>query len=509
MRFTLDEILTGIHSTDKHDSHHQSASSRKPLRIITDSREAGPATIFWALRGDKHDGHRFVESALSDGADAAVVESGAIRSTHRAGSFSTEPAAEEGYLSDSRSVPSIIEVADTLSALQSLAAWNVTRHAKPVIGITGSYGKTTTREMVHAALQHKLNPHCSPRNFNNQFGVPLTLLGLNARHDAAIVELGASAHGEIARLCEIAAPEIGIITGIGQAHRGTFGDCSQVAIAKGELAAALPADGVLLLCGDDSYSRAIATRAACRVRLIGTGHECHVRSETIRQDGEFLAVRIDGVDFRVRTAGKHFARSVLFAVAAGRECGLRDKQIARGLADFRTPAGRCSVETIGEWTVIDDSYNASPETFEAACGLLGNWPDATRRLLICGDMLELGDAAAALHQDAGLAAARAGVDRIYACGQFAGDLTGAAIKAGLDPDCCEAFQELPSLLHRLQQTMRSGDVLLMKGSRGMQMERVIEWMRREVLSREPENRQRRQPQQTLPLSQTADTESAQ
>ena len=179
---------------------------------------------------------------------------------------------------------------------------------------------------------------------------------------------------------------------------------------------------------------------------------------------------------------------MLFAVAIGRECGLSDTHIARGLAAFHPPAGRCSVERIGDWTVIDDSYNASPEAFDAACGLLGSWPSAARRFLICGDMLELGDAAVTCHQEAGVAAARAGVDCVYALGDFAQDLVSAAVEAGLDPDCCQAFQERSSLLHCLQQTIRPEDVLLMKGSRGMRMEQVIEWLRSEVLCRTGKDR---------------------
>ena len=470
MKFTLDEIQTGIGPLRRTDAHvRPDPPLPLPLRIITDSREAGPATIFWALRGETHDGHAFVESALAAGCDAAVVEASRTPSL-------LPPRRERGN--------GLIQVENTLTALQNLASWNRRRHATNVIGITGSFGKTTTREMIHAALQDEVNSHRSPRNFNNHFGVPLTLLGLTAQHGAAIIELGASAHGEIRRLCEMASPEIGIITGIGQAHRASFGDVNEVAAAKGELAEALPRDGLLLLCGDDAHSASLARRTESRVTLVGTSPDCQVSAEAIYQDGERLCVRIDGTDFRIRAAGKHFARSVLFAVATARKFGLSEKQIATGLADFRAPIGRCSVESIGQWTVIDDSYNASPEAFAAACGLLGSWPTEARRLLVCGDMLELGDAAAACHQDAGLAAAQAGIDRVFALGDFSRDIVGSATDAGLDPNCGEAFSktEMPSLLHRLQQTLRPGDVLLVKGSRGLRMERVIEWLRSEVMS---------------------------
>jgi UDP-N-acetylmuramoyl-tripeptide--D-alanyl-D-alanine ligase len=468
VRFTLDEIRAALGLPVPPND-----SSSIPLRIITDSRETGPATIFWALRGETHDGHNFVESALAAGSDASVVET----SPTPLASWDTVPERRESGLP-------LIEVKDTLTALQNLATWNRHRHATKVVGITGSFGKTTTREMIHAALQYEVNSHRSPKNFNNQFGVPLTLLGLTEQHAAAIIELGASAHGEIRKLAEIASPEIGIITGIGQAHRASFGDASEVARAKGELAEALPIDGLLLLCGDDALSPSLAKRTSARVTLVGTTSECHVRAEAIHQDGERLCVHIDGSDYRIRAAGKHFARSVLFAVATAREFGLTDKQIVTGLADFQAPTGRCSVESIGSWTVIDDSYNASPEAFAAACGLLGSWPTEARRILVCGDMLELGDAASACHQDAGLAVAQAGIDRVFALGDFSRNIVSSAIDAGLDPNCGEAFgrNKMSSLLHRLQQTLRPGDVILVKGSRGMRMERVVEWLRSEVMS---------------------------
>ena len=175
---------------------------------------------------------------------------------------------------------------------------------------------------------------------------------------------------------------------------------------------------------------------------------------------------------------------MLLAVATAREFGLTDQQIATGLANFQAPVGRCSVETIGSWTVIDDSYNASPEAFTAACGLLGGWATEARRILVCGDMLELGAAASACHQDAGLSIARSGIDRVFALGDFSRDVVGSALDSGLNPNCGEAFgkNEMPSLLQRLQQTLRAGDVLLIKGSRGMRMERVIEWLRSEALA---------------------------
>ena len=290
------------------------------LRIVTDSRDAAADTIFWALAGENHDGHSFVSDAVAAGAAGCVVE------RRRLASVSELPPC------------GVVTVEQSLKSLGDLASWN--RHRRPVraIGITGSYGKTTTREMVAAALSHRFNVHSSPKNFNNHFGVPLTLLGIRPWHDAVVVELGASRENEIRSLCEIAEPEIGIITGIGQAHVELFGSHEALVRAKGELAESIPGRGVLFVPAEDPHCEQLVRRASCRVVRVACRNngwpESTICASAIREDGGGLTVELDGTEFRVPIQGVHFARSVLFAVAAGREFGLSDADIAEGLRSF-------------------------------------------------------------------------------------------------------------------------------------------------------------------------------
>lgn len=431
-----------------------------PLKIVTHSREAGPDTVFWALRGDAVDGHQFVEQVSQTG--AACVVSQRWRGT--------------------TSGP-LVRVPETLKALADLARWNRLRHPVRVIGITGSYGKTTTREMVHAVLNSGFHTCRSPKNFNNHIGLPLTLLGLKPQHEIAVVEMGASAIGEIRRLCEIALPDVGIITGIGHAHCGEFGGPEAVLKAKGELAEALPGRGLLLLPADDPACEALARRAACRVLRAGSGPRSCLQASSIRQEGPDLAVVIDGTAFRVPIIGRHFARSVLFAVLLGREFGLSDTEIADGLRHFSSVPGRCQIHSIGGMTIIDDCYNASPEAMKAAISLLSGWPASGRRVLVCGDMKELGRYSRELHEDTGLAAAAARLDHVLAFGAEAQAVVQGACQAGFDPDRAFAFANLDPLLDRLQSVLQPGDTVLIKGSRSMRMERIVDWLR----TRRPES----------------------
>ncbi len=451
MKFPLDVIAT---VTD--GAHAGADGPRRPLRIVTDSRAASPGTVFWALPGETHDGHDFVSQAVSAGTEACIVD--------------RQWYLEQGQLP---TCPGVL-VDDSLRALADLAAWHRQRRPVRVIGITGSYGKTSTREMVHAALSPSFESLRSQKNYNNQFGVPLTLLQLRPHHEIAVVELGASAIGEIAGLCEIAAPDVGILTGIGAAHAGDFGGIEAVAQAKGELARALPGRGLLLVPGEDERAVAIARAVSCRVVRVGTGKHNDVRCSSVSMGGDGLTAVINGSRFQVQAFGQHFARSVLFAVALGREFGLADREIARGLEQFRPVTGRCTVSTTTPWTVIDDTYNASPEAMQAAIDLLAQWPTNGRRILVTGDMLALGEIASEAHENVGIAAAAAGIDFVMSCGEFADPVVSGATQAGFDPDHTSAFPDVEALIQKLESMLQPGDVVLVKGSRATRMERVIE-----------------------------------
>lgn len=449
MKFSL-EIIANVTG-----GHRAGGGPRRPLRIETDSRAVRPGAVFWALQGDTHDGHAFVANAIDSGADACVVD-------------------RQWYLEQDQLPPCpAVLVDDSLQALSDLAAWHRQRRPVRVIGITGSFGKTTTREVIHSALHPSFESLRSQKNFNNHFGVPLTLLQLRPHHEVAVVEMGASAVGEIAGLCEIATPDIGVLTGIGSAHAGDFGGIEAVARAKGELAHALPGRGLLLIPGEDARAADIARSVSCRVIRVGNTQDCNVRYSSVSIDEGGLRLIIDGGEFRIRAVGQHFARSVLFAVALAREFGLADREIARGIEQFRPVAGRCSIAMTSPWTVIDDTYNASPEAMQAAIELLGQWPTDGRRILVTGDMLALGDLAGEAHENVGISAASARIDHVLSVGDFAESVASGARQAGVDPDCVSAFECADTLGDRLTSLIQPGDTVLVKGSRAMRMEGVV------------------------------------
>ncbi len=458
MEFSLNQIATATGGTIV----SAEGPNDRPLRIVTDSREATPDTIFWALHGTAHDGHEFVDAAFANGAAGCVV--------------STVWAAQ----SNGECSGPVIEVADTLQALADLAAWNRQRWPVRVIGITGSFGKTTTREMLHAVLSQKFETLRSPKNFNNQFGVPLTLLQLGSHHEVAVVELGASACGEIRRLAQIAQPDTGIITGTGFAHAAQFGGQKAVVRAKGELAEAIPGRGLLLLCGDEESADTHADRAVCRVIRVGTGTTKESVNDLIAtevvQAGDQLQVKIGEAEFHVTASGRHFARSVLFSVAVARDLGLTDDEIQLGLNRFAPVAGRCEIRQLPTCTVIDDCYNSSPEAMQAAIAVLAGRETSGQRILITGDMLLLGEHASTCHRDVGVAAAAAGIDHILALGRFANDIVDGAVETGFDPERATAHVKLETLFVQLGTIQSAGDVLLVKGSRATHMERVIDWL---------------------------------
>ena len=436
-------------------------------RVVIDSRLTKPGDLFWALRGEHHDGHEFLVEARHRGASAAVVRHDRLAQ------------AQEAWKSGSGrgAVPPLIVVADTLVALAEFASWYRSQQEGLVIGVTGSFGKTTTREMIHAVLSAAHPGVRSLKNFNNHIGLPLSLLELDQSHEFAVLEMGASAVGEIAMLAEIARPEVGVITGIGLAHVEGFGSPEQIVLGKGELLEALPATGFAILPGDDPLTRGMADRANCPVLFVGESENNHVRATNVRVTNQRLIFEVDHVEYEVPVTGRHFLRAALTALAIAREIGLSPTQIASGFANFQAVPGRCQVHQIGSWTVIDDTYNANPASMRAACETLRDWQGANKRLLITGDMLELGTHAVQAHMELGRAAAEARVDGLLVFGEQADHVVRGALASGLRPSRLAQCDHLEILLTVLDCVLEPGDVLLVKGSRGMRMERVVEWLR--------------------------------
>ncbi len=440
-------------------------------RVVIDSRMARPGDLFWALRGEHHDGHDFLVEARHRGASAAIVRRDRLAQ------------AQEAWKTGSAHgpVPQLIVVEDTLTALADFAHWYRSQHEGLIVGVTGSFGKTTTREMIHAVLSAAHPGVRSLKNFNNHIGLPLSLLELDQGHEFAVLEMGASAVGEIAMLAEIARPEVGVITGIGLAHVAGFGSPEQIVLGKGELLEALPATGFAILPGDDPVTRGMADRSSCPVLFVGESEGNHVRATNVRVANQRLTFEVEHVEYEVPVTGRHFLRAALTALAIAREIGLSPPQIAAGFANFQSAPGRCQVHQIGSWTVIDDTYNANPTSMHAACETLRDWHGANKRLLITGDMLELGPHAEQAHFGLGLAAAEARVDGLLVIGEQSEHVVRGALAGGLRPSRLAQCDHLEILLTVLDCVLEQGDVLLVKGSRSMRMERVIEWLRKQGL----------------------------
>lgn len=427
-------------------------------RIVIDSRHARAGDVFCAVIGAQQDGHQFIGDALQRGALAAIVT--------------------RQWAHAQRRPVNLIAVDEPLQALWDLAAWNRDQSDALRIAVTGSVGKTTTRHMLHAVLSRRFAGIESPQNFNNRFGVPLSLLELTGQHEFAVLEAGASAVGEIAQLAALIQPEIGVLTAIGPAHLEGFGGLEEICRAKGELLEALPTSGFAVLNGDDPLVRRLSRRARCRVILVGEEIHNDVVATRVRVNDRRLRFQVGSTEYQVPAVGRHHLTSALLCIGVGREVDLTDSEISAGLKAFAPVHGRCEKLTIGPWTVIDDTYNANPASMLAACLTLRDWQEAPRRILVVGDMAELGEHAGEFHAQLGYVAAECGFDRVIAVGAQAATVARTAKSQGMDAGCLGACGDLGTAELLLSCWLEPGDVILVKGSRSMRMERIVEYLQR-------------------------------
>lgn len=424
--------------------------------VSIDSRTLEVGEAFFAIRGHHLDGHAFVRDAATRGASCLIVH----------------------HLPDQipPDVP-VILVDDTTRALARLAAFHRSRFAVPLVAVTGSNGKTTTKEMV-AAILAALGPVLkSAASFNNQWGLPLTLLKLRSEHRAVVVELGANQRGEIAALAEVARPTVGIVTTVAAVHTEFFGSLEEVQREKGALVRAIPAEGRVILNGDDARVRAMAAEARCPVLFYGMSAEADVRAvgpidEAVQ--GASFTLEVGGARSLVRLAfaGRHNVLNALAAAAAGTALGLSLPEIVQGLERARPLKGRCVWRRAGGVRILDDTYNANPAAVDAALAILARARGAGRILVALGDMLELGEMAEAAHREAGRKVAQLGVAEFVGVGLLARHAAEAARDAGLaESHYVETTEGAVALLLK---RLVPGDYLLVKGSRGMRMERVVD-----------------------------------
>lgn len=441
----VDELIAAIGGVPRGLSERFNSFSR----VAIDSRKVQPGDLFWALAGSQHDGHNYVQKAIANGAPAAVVA---------AGGANTE---------------NVIEVPETLQALWKFSrAYRDTFDAL-IIGVTGSVGKTTTRRMIQSVLSARFHGIESPQNYNNEFGVPLSLLQLEDEHDFAVIELAAAHPGEIATLAEIARPEVGVITAIGPSHLDGFETIENILETKAALIESLPPEGFAVLNGDDRNLRRIAERASCPCTLVGEKKHNDVIAENVQVGNHGITFMSGGNGFEVPAIGRHHVNSALIAIAIGRQIGMTNDEINRGLQAFVPAPGRCELRTIGPWTVIDDTYNSNPVSMSAACRVLRDWTTENKRILLTGDMLALGSWTENFHQLLGEEVTRSKFDRVIAFGSQAGCVARSARKHGMDAGSLGATRDHDVAAMLLDLWLEPGDVILVKGSRGMKMETFI------------------------------------
>lgn len=437
-------------------------SSRPVSGVSTDTRTIQPENLFVALRGPRFDGHDFLSQARARGAGAAMVDRWPLKGT----------------------APDwpVWRVPDTLRAFGDLAGFHRRRFRPGLVAITGSTGKTTTKTILAHLLSEGNEVLATEGTQNNQVGVPLTLLKLEARHRFAVLEMGTNRWGEIRRLTELAQPTVGVITHIGPAHLETFGDLSGVLRAKAELWEAIDPSGMLVLNADDPLvweaGRKLPQRrvwfTAEEGRQFPPGEEA-IRAGWIQLDPWGSRCRIDGeIPFRLPLPGRHNLMNALAALAAAKVLGLDLRSAARRLESAPSVPGRLVQRMVEGCLVIDDSYNANPASVQAALEVLRGVEGPGRRILLIGDMLELGEQAQMLHRQVGRQVAASGVDLLITVGPLCRALLEGAFEAGFPRAAGRAFDSPEEAGEFVKEKLKPGDTLLLKGSRGMRMERVME-----------------------------------
>lgn len=434
--------------------------------VVTDTRkltrESTP--LFIALKGEKFNGEDFALSAVEKGAAAIVVSD----------TFDEKTAKKI-------SVP-IFYVTDTLAAYQKIAAYWRRRFDMPVIAITGSNGKTTTKDLTASVLDAKFSGAVlkTQANFNNEIGLSMTLLNMRAHHRAAVVEIGMRGLGQIAYLAPLAAPTMGIVTNVGETHIELLGSIENIARAKAEMVEAIKAGGTVILNADDERVAAMSEKAAHGVRVVtfGIEHDATVRAYdvTLTGDAARFDVSFDGGErsaFVLPMVGRHNVMNALAALAAGYVLGLTVDEMKRGLLHAVVTGGRFERREMNGCTIINDAYNASPASMMAAFDTLKDTAKG-RRIAVLGDMLELGDIAVRAHRDVGAAAYASGIDVLVTRGAMGEEIARGAMDAGMSRGAvymCASHEAAADVLH---QVMRAGDTILFKGSHGMMMEKIID-----------------------------------
>jgi UDP-N-acetylmuramoyl-tripeptide--D-alanyl-D-alanine ligase len=468
MKLTLAEAAIGAGAVLEAPASIANAGALIATGYSIDSRTAAPGELFFAVRGDRLDGHDYIAAAAERGVAAAVVARSRVAA-----------------LPDAALALPLLIADDTLVAMQALAAHVRRRWGKRVVAVTGSAGKTTTKEAIAAALAAKFNVLKSKGNLNNSFGLPLQLLRLDAEHEYAVVEMGMNHLGEIAALARIAGPDWGVVTNVGTAHIENFTEGQAgIARAKYELIAALPPAGVAFLNCADPFVSQFGRDFQGKVVYFGVGPCANPQIVTMHEDADGLQVHYRVNDregeFTLHLLGAHNASNAIAGLAVALEAGVDIEAAVRALETLTPGDKRGEVFTIDGATILNDSYNSNPEALQSMIRTLAAYP-AQRRILVAGEMLELGVHGPALHTACGKAAAEAHLDLVVGVRGNAEHLATAACAAGVEaiflPDPAAAGLWL-------KQNLRAGDVALVKGSRGVHLEKALELLNPDFKSQE-------------------------
>ena len=458
--FTLDEVLKATGAKVVCETAGDFAD------VVTDTRKIAEEVLFVALKGERFNGEDFAAEALKQGAAGVIVGSGCTRENLEAAQK------EQG---------TVLQVEDTLAAYQQIAHLHRMRFDLPVVAITGSNGKTTTKDLTAAVLSARGPVQKTQANFNNEIGLPLTLLGIEEHHTAAVVEIGMRGLHQLEALAPVAAPQVGIVTNVGETHMELLGSLENIARAKAELVEAIPAGGTVILNADNPYVAGMRDKAKEGVRVITFGIEnpAEVKAEAVRTEGSKTLFMVEYAkerhEYVLPMVGRHNVENALAAISAGFALGMKAEEIREGLLNLEATKMRFECQEVGPWHVVNDAYNASPMSMKAAIETLSELVKDGRKIAVMGDMLELGDVEEEAHREVGRQLAAHGFSAVVTRGKLGALIAEGAKGSGIaEAYCCESHEEAAA---KLKEILQPGDTVLFKGSRGMQMEKIIELLK--------------------------------
>lgn len=423
--------------------------------ICTDSRSMKAGDLFLALRGANFDGHQFIAEAAARGAIGAIVE--------------REIVALPGEFA-------VVKVSDALHALQQIAAGYRRTMSARIVCVTGSNGKTSTKDLISSVLRERFQITRTEGNLNNHIGLPTTMLRLRPSDDVGVLEIGMNHPGEIAPLAALAQPDVGVITNIGIAHIEHMGSREAIAQEKGMLAEALPPSGTIVLSADDSFTPSIAARTKADVVRCGLSENADIRATDLRQDFSGMKFRLHAfgrsVDAQLPVLGEHMVQNATLAVGVGHVFGMSLEECAAGFPNLQLTKGRLEMKVVRGIQVLDDSYNANPDSMKAALLTLSQMSSNGRRIAVLGRMGELGVESERGHRSVGQTASDLGLDCVITVGEEAAMIADEAWRGGVEK-VIKAV-DLDEAVKALREYSHAGDLVLVKGSRSSKMERVVE-----------------------------------